>query len=221
MLSFGRQVEGVVLTLLAATAQFDAAFGRGLGVQFEQVLGIGPLRAPIGSGRQAFARRRFQRGLLAASGKEGGTDQMVSQTNLRHIMLVANEIRTDEQPRAAIEELRQKIVAGDNFATLARQNSDDASSVVGGGDLDWINDGGMPPEMQAVVDTMEIGELSEPFKTETGWHITEVLGRRIQDLSRDYTHNQAENALRDRKFDLELENWLIEIREKAFVVLID
>tara|TARA_B100000809_G_scaffold69238_1_gene66465 strand:- start:12422 stop:13774 length:1353 start_codon:yes stop_codon:yes gene_type:complete len=174
---------------------------------------LGEIEGPIEAGNGYH--------IIRLAGKEGGTDQMVSQTNLRHIMLVANEIRTDEQTRAAIEELRQKIVAGDNFATLARQNSDDASSVVGGGDLDWINDGGMPPEMQAVVDTMEIGELSEPFKTETGWHITEVLGRRIQDLSRDYTHNQAENALRDRKFDLELENWLIEIREKAFVVLID
>ena len=159
--------------------------------------------------------------IIRLAGKQGGTDQMVSQTDVRHIMLIANEIRTDEQTRTAIAELRQKIVDGEDFATLARQNSDDASSVVGGGDLDWINEGGMPPEMQAVVDTMEIGELSEPFKTESGWHIAEVLGRRIQDYSQDYTRNQAENALRDRKFDLEMENWLIEIREKAFVELID
>ncbi|MCH2355659.1 MAG: peptidylprolyl isomerase [Pseudomonadales bacterium] len=159
--------------------------------------------------------------IIRLAGKQGGTDQMVSQTDVRHIMLIANEIRTDEQTRTAIAELRQKIVDGEDFATLARQNSDDASSVVGGGDLDWINEGGMPPEMQAVVDTMEIGELSEPFKTESGWHIAEVLGRRIQDFSQDYTRNQAENALRDRKFDLEMENWLIEIREKAFVELID
>jgi peptidyl-prolyl cis-trans isomerase SurA len=68
---------------------------------------------------------------------------------------------------------------------------------------------------------MEIGELREPFKTESGWHIAEVLGRRIQDFSQDYTRNQAENALRDRKFDLEMENWLIEIREKAFIELIN
>ena len=159
--------------------------------------------------------------IIRLAGKRGGTDQMVSQTNLRHIMLIANEIRTDEQTRTAVAELRQKIVDGESFATLARQNSDDASSVVGGGDLDWINEGGMPPEMQVVVDAMEIGELSEPFKTESGWHIAEVLGRRIQDLSQDYTRSQAENALRDRKFDLELENWLLEIREKAFVELID
>ena len=140
--------------------------------------------------------------IIRLAGKRGGTDQMVSQTNLRHIMLIANEIRTDEQTRTAIEALRQKIIDGEDFATLARQNSDDATTVVGGGDLDWINEGGLPPEMQAVVDLMEIGHISEPFKTETGWHIAEVLGRRVQDLSQDYTRNQAENALRDRKFDL-------------------
>ena len=174
---------------------------------------LGEVEGPIDAGNGYH--------IIRLAGKRGGTDQMVSQTNLRHIMLIANEIRTDEQTRAAIEALRQEIEDGEDFATLARQNSDDASSVVGGGDLDWVNEGGMPPEMQAVVDTMEIGELSEPFKTESGWHIAEVLGRRIQDLSQDYSRNQAENALRDRKFDLELENWLIEIREKAFVELID
>ena len=70
-------------------------------------------------------------------------------------------------------------------------------------------------------DITENGELSQPLKTETGWHNVEVLGRRVQDLSEDYSRSQAENALRDRKFDLELENWLLEIREKAFVELID
>ncbi len=66
----------------------------------------------------------------------GGTEQMVNQTNLRHIMLSPNEIRTEEQTLAAIRELRQRILDGEDFASLARQNSDDASSVVAGGDLD-------------------------------------------------------------------------------------
>jgi peptidyl-prolyl cis-trans isomerase SurA len=75
----------------------------------------------------------------------------------------------------------------------------------------------MPPEMEVVVDELEIGELSEPFRTATGWHIAEVLGRRERDLSQQFSRSQAENALRNRKFDLELQNWLIEIRESAFV----
>lgn len=153
--------------------------------------------------------------------KRGGTEQIVNQTNIRHIMLTPNEIRTEEQTLEAITNLRQRILDGEEFATIARQNSDDASSVVAGGDLDWVNERGMPPEMEAVVNELEIGELSEPFRTATGWHIAEVLGRRESDVSRQYTRSQAANALRNRKFDLELQNWLLEIREEAFVELID
>ena len=153
--------------------------------------------------------------------KRGGTEQMVNQTNFRHIMLTPNEIRNEEQTIAAIGQLRERIRAGEEFASLARQNSDDASSVVGGGDLDWINEGGMPQEMAAVIDTLEIGELSEVFQSETGWHIAEVLGRREADLSSQFSRSQAENALRNRKFELELQNWLIEIREEAFVDVVE
>ena len=159
--------------------------------------------------------------IIMLDDKRGGTEQVVNQTHVRHIMLSPNEIRDEEQTRAAIERLRQRIVDGEEFATLARQNSDDASSVVAGGDLDWINPGGMPPEMERVVSQLEPGELSEVFRTSTGWHIAEVLDRRDEDLSRQYSRRQAENALRNRKFDLELQNWLIEIREDAFVELVE
>jgi peptidyl-prolyl cis-trans isomerase SurA len=104
---------------------------------------------------------------------------------------------------------------------LARQNSDDDTSVVAGGDMDWINEGQLPLDMEAVIDSLEIENLSEPFRTGNGWHIAEVIERRVADLSTIYTRNQAERSLRNRKFDLELQNWLIEIREEAFVEFID
>ena len=159
--------------------------------------------------------------IIQLMNKAGGPNQMVKQTNLRHIMLTPNEIRDEQQTEDKIRELRQQIVDGEDFATLARQNSDDAATVVAGGDMDWINEGQLPPDMQSTIDSLEIGELSEPFRTTTGWHIAEVIERRVSDLSRIYTRNQAANALRNRKFDLELQNWLIEIREKAFVELVD
>lgn len=174
---------------------------------------IGDVQGPIEAGNGYH--------IIQLSDKRGGTEQMVKQTNIRHIMLSPNEIRTEEQTLAAIRDLRQRILDGEDFATLARQNSDDASSVVAGGDLDWVNQGGMPPEMEQVVDQLEIGELSEPFRTQTGWHIAEVLDRRETDLSRQYTRSQAANALRNRKFDLELQNWLLEIREEAFVEIVE
>jgi len=176
-------------------------------------MNIGDIEGPIAAGNGFH--------IIQLAQQRGGTEQIVSQTNIRHIMLEPNEIRNDEQTLAAVEDLRQRIEAGEDFATLARQNSDDASSVVGGGDLDWVSQGGMPPEMEAVIDELAENVISDPFRTETGWHIAEVLGRRESDLSQEYSRIQAENSLRDRKFDLELQNWLIEIREEAFVELID
>ena len=159
--------------------------------------------------------------VIFLAGKRGGTEQIVKQTNIRHIMLSPNEIRNEEQTITEIQELRQRILSGEDFAVIARQHSDDATSVVAGGDLDWVNEGGMPPEFESVIQELEENTLSEPFESATGWHIAEVLGRRESDLSQQYTRSQAANSLRNRKFDLELQNWMIEIREKAFVEFID
>ena len=159
--------------------------------------------------------------LIQLTNKAGGAEQMVKQTNFRHIMLTPNEIRDEQQTEDAIREFRQQILDGEDFATLARQNSDDDTSVVAGGDMDWINEGQLPLDMEAVIDSLEIENLSEPFRTGNGWHIAEVIERRVADLSTIYTRNQAERSLRNRKFDLELQNWLIEIREEAFVEFID
>ena len=159
--------------------------------------------------------------IIQLADQRGGTSRFVRQTHLRHIMLSPNEIRDGEQSLAEIRRLRRRILDGEEFAPIARQNSDDAASVVAGGDLDWINEGGMPLEWEAVVKELEIGELSEPVRTDSGWHIIEVLGRRLSDLSREFTRAEAENVLRNRKFDLELQNWLIEIREEAFVEYVE
>ena len=153
--------------------------------------------------------------------KRGGTEQFVNQTRIRHIMLSPNEIRDEAQAEREIQQLRQRVLDGEDFATLARQNSDDASSVVAGGDLDWVNEGGMPPAMEEVINELDVDEVSETFRTDGGWHVAKVEGRRLQDLSSQYMDSQAENALRNRKFDLELQNWLLEIREEAFVEFID
>lgn len=176
-------------------------------------MAVGDIEGPIEAGNGFH--------IIQLVEKRGGTEQLVNQTNFRHIMLEPNEIRNEEQTIAAINDLRARILAGEDFAGLARQNSDDASSVVAGGDLDWINEGGMPQEMSAIIDGLEINELSDVFQTQSGWHIAEVLGRRETDLSLEYSRSQAENALRNRKYDLELQNWLIEIREEAFVDVVE
>ncbi|PCI76808.1 MAG: hypothetical protein COB20_09635 [SAR86 cluster bacterium] len=176
-------------------------------------MSVGDVEGPIEAGNGFH--------LIQLANKAGGPDQMVKQTNFRHIMLTPNEIRDEQQTEDAIREFRQQILDGEDFATLARQNSDDDTSVVAGGDMDWINEGQMPAEMESIIDALEVEVLSEPFRSSTGWHIAEVIERRVTDLSTIYTRNQAANSLRNRKFDLELQNWLIEIRDEAFVEFID
>jgi len=178
-----------------------------------QSLKIGEAAGPIEAGNGFH--------IIQLADRRGGTEQVVQQANLRHIMLTPNEIRTEEQTKEQIREMRQRILDGEEFATLARQNSDDANTVVAGGDMDWVTRGTLPPPMEAAVDTLEEGEISEPIRTANGWHLIEVLDRRETDLSRQYARSQAANALRNRKFDLELQNWLLEIREEAFVEIVE
>lgn len=165
----------------------------------------GPIRSPNGFHLVKLVQVR------------GALNSLVKQTHARHILISPNEIRTEEQAKALAQTLRDRIEAGEDFAAIARQNSDDSASVVAGGDMGWANEGGMPPEFEAVINEMEVDELSQPFETSYGWHVAQVLERREQDLSRQFSRQQAENTLRSRKFDVELQNWLIEIREQAYV----
>ena len=151
----------------------------------------------------------------------GDSTRLVRQTEARHILITPNEIRTEDQARRLIQDIYQRLQDGESFNVLARQYSDDTMSVVAGGELGWVSDGGMPPEFEAVVRDLDVNEISEPFRTSFGWHVAEVTDRREEDLSRQYRRQQAENALRGPKFELELENWMLEIRDEAYVKYIN
>jgi len=165
----------------------------------------GPIRSPSG----------FH--LVKLVAVQGDLENLVNQTLARHILITPNEIRTEEQAETLIRSLHARIKAGEDFAEIARQNSDDAASVVAGGDMGWASEGGMPPDFEAQIQDLEIGTLSEPFRTSFGWHVAEVMERRVEDMSREFSRQQAENTLRNRKFEVELQNWLVEIREQAYV----
>ncbi|TFH75191.1 molecular chaperone SurA [Gammaproteobacteria bacterium LSUCC0112] len=159
--------------------------------------------------------------IIRLSDVRGDSNRLVKQTQARHILIAPSEIRTEDQARRLAETVHQRITDGEEFGILARQFSDDTMSVVAGGDLGWVSDGGMPPQFEEQIREMEVGQLSPPFRTSFGWHVAEVTGRREQDLSREYQRQQAQNALRQRKFDIELENWMLEIRDEAYVKYID
>ena len=114
-------------------------------------------------------------------------------------------------------ELKTRIEAGEEFGDLARQYSDDIGSAAEGGELGWTNPGQMVPEFEATMAGTQEGTISEPFRSEFGWHILEVKARRDKDFSSEMRRNQVAGYIREQKYQEELDAWLRKIREEAFV----
>jgi peptidyl-prolyl cis-trans isomerase SurA len=155
--------------------------------------------------------------LLKVLEKRGGDTQVRDEVHVRHILIKPSQIRSEEESRRLIQRLRERIVAGESFAELAKSFSEDPGSALNGGDLNWIDPNSLVPEFREVMANTASGQLSEPFSTPYGWHILEVLGRRATDASEEYREQQALNLLRNRKYEEELQNWLRQIRDEAYV----
>ncbi len=105
----------------------------------------------------------------------------------------------------------------DQFETLAKTYSDDPGSALQGGDLGWVNPGSMVPEFEERMQNAEIGAISEPFRSNFGWHVLQVTERRSQDMSEEFRRGRARQMLQKRRFDEELDGWLRETRQNAYV----
>jgi len=149
--------------------------------------------------------------------KRGASQQRAEQTRVRHILLSPSAIRSDEQTRAAIEVIRSRIVAGEDFAELATEHSEDPGTRLAGGDMDWITTEGLDPAFRRMMNLTGVDELSEPFQSSFGWHILEVRGRRQQDISEEARRNYATQRLYEQRFNERLDEWLTEIRDEAFI----
>lgn len=147
----------------------------------------------------------------------GGEIIIEDQTHLRHVLIVPNEVLDDESARQRLIMIREQIIEGDDFEAIATVVSEDPGSAANGGDLGWNGPDSFVPEFQAVVKSLEIGELSEPFRSPFGWHIAEVLGRRQHDTTEDVQRQQALMALRMSKLEEETELWVRRLRDEAFV----
>lgn len=155
--------------------------------------------------------------LILYERRGGGGEQLVEQSEVRHILIKPNEIRGDEDARLLVAGFRQKIIDGESFADLARLQSEDTGSALKGGELGWSMPGQFVPEFEDTIKTLEVGVISEPVRTQYGWHIIEVTARRNQDFSAEILRTQATNQIRQRKFAEELQVWLDEIRDEAFI----
>lgn len=149
--------------------------------------------------------------------KRGGSAQVRDEVHVRHILIKPSEIRSESEARALIERIYERIRSGEDFAELAKSFSEDPGSALNGGDLNWIDPNILVPEFREVMANTPAGELSPPFKSPFGWHVLEVLGRRATDSSAQVREQQALNMLRNRRYDEELQSWLRQIRDEAYV----
>lgn len=157
--------------------------------------------------------------ILRVNDQRGGEVTLVEQTQVSHILIAPNEIRTPEQARILVHDLRHRMREGQPFDDLARRYSDDPGSGSQGGDLGWAQEGQMVPEFEQVMKTTPVGQTSDPFESRFGWHILHVRDRRTQDMSAEMMENFARITIRQRKFNEELDNWLRELRSEAYVEL--
>ena len=148
---------------------------------------------------------------------ERGRKRMIDQTEVRHILIKPNEVLDDQAAKALTLSLRQRILDGEAFEALAKEFSDDIGSAQEGGELGWTSPGQMVPEFEAAMGETPVGEMSEAIRSEFGWHVLEVTGRREQNIAEDMRRRQVMNYLHDQKYEEELEAWLRKIREEAFV----
>ncbi|SFP07039.1 peptidylprolyl isomerase [Pseudomonas borbori] len=149
--------------------------------------------------------------------KRGGGTQVLEEVNVRHILIKPSEIRSEAETKRLAERLHERLLAGEDFSELAKSFSEDPGSALNGGSLDWIDPSALVPEFREVMSNTASGELSKPFKSPYGWHVLQVVGRRATDSSAQFREQQALTVLRNRKYDEELQAWLRQIRDEAYV----
>ncbi|WP_273776770.1 peptidylprolyl isomerase [Acinetobacter sp. GSS19] len=146
---------------------------------------------------------------------------IVPQYQTRHILIQPSEVVSRDNAKQIIENIYNRLKAGEDFAVLAATFSNDPGSARDGGSLGWVNPGVMVPEFEEKMKNTPVGQISEPFQTQFGWHILQVTETRQQDMTNEYKERMARQILGERQFDTELDSWLREVRGNAYVEIKD
>jgi peptidyl-prolyl cis-trans isomerase SurA len=150
--------------------------------------------------------------------KGGGAQSIENQVHVRHILIKPNELQDDATVQQKLATIRDRIVnKGENFMAVASVVSEDPGSAADGGDMGWAGPGTYVPEFDRQVSQLQPDEISQPFRTQFGWHIVQLLGRRQFDTTEEMQRRQAFQALRAAKVDEETELWLRRLRDEAYV----
>jgi peptidyl-prolyl cis-trans isomerase SurA len=155
--------------------------------------------------------------IIKVLGLEGNGQHIITKTKVRHILIKTNELVDDAEAKKRLLALRERIVDGDDFASLSRAHSDDKGSAINGGSLDWVTPGALVPPFEEAMNKLEINQVSQPVQTQFGWHLIQVLGRENQDNSDQFKKDKIRDELRKRKIEEETELWLRRLRDEALV----
>ena len=155
--------------------------------------------------------------LVKLADRRGREKQMIRQTLARHILIALDELTDDTEAHRQLSVLRDRIINGEDLGALARIHSDDPGSASKNGDLGWVDPGNTVPVFERVMDATEAGGVSEPFKTQFGWHIVQVLERRERDGTEISRRAEARRRLRIRKIEENTQTWIRRVRDEAYV----
>jgi peptidyl-prolyl cis-trans isomerase SurA len=155
--------------------------------------------------------------LIKLDDRRGGEAIMEDQTHARHILLTTNEVLDDSAAQEQLKAIRERILGGEDFAAVAKAVSEDPQSAVEGGDLGWAGPGNFVPIFEEQLNKLQPNEISPPFRTQFGWHIVQVLERRVYDATVDKQKQEAILAIRNSKLGDEVDIWTRRLRDEAFV----
>ncbi|HYK15683.1 MAG TPA: peptidylprolyl isomerase [Burkholderiales bacterium] len=155
--------------------------------------------------------------IVRLNGRRGqNAPVIVVQTHPRHILIKTSEVVSEGDARERLVKLKERLDNKADFAELARLQSEDGSASRGG-DLGWLSPGDTVPEFEKAMDALKVGEISGPVRSPFGWHIIQVIERRNEDMSKQRERLQARASLREQKADEAYQEWLRQLRDKAFV----
>ncbi|MCF4474299.1 peptidylprolyl isomerase [Acinetobacter baumannii] len=153
--------------------------------------------------------------------KQNEQKALVPQYQTRHILIQPSEVVSPENAKQIIDSIYKRLKAGEDFAILAATYSNDTGSARDGGSLGWVTPGMMVPEFDKKMQEIPVGEISEPFQTQFGWHILQVTDKREKDMTHEYQERMARQILGERQFNTEIDSWLREVRANAYVEIKD
>ena len=157
--------------------------------------------------------------ILKLTNKRGGNSPLViEQTHARHILIKLSEVTTEKEGKLKMDSIKERLDNGEKFEVLARQFSEDTTAS-NGGDLGWVNPGDTVPQFEKAMNELKYNEISAPVRSQFGWHVIQVIERRKQDMSKEAARLKARQEIRTRKADEAYQDWIRELRDRAYVEL--